>query len=157
MANKTGAFAIARTAASACVCVLLECTAALAYPDLDWKMYDSGSGAGDTTYPVTKDIAVHVLLHWDFDNRCTVSSCFERLFSSRLVTCHRIIHPRSRLRGFASRMLADEPVGKMVVLAGNLYQFPAPLLVRLRSGGLAHLVGSGAVVLRAGEVVLHRL
>jgi hypothetical protein len=47
--NKTGSFAIARTVVSACVCVLLECTAALAYPDLDWKMYDGGSGVGDTT------------------------------------------------------------------------------------------------------------
>ena len=47
--NKTDSFAIARTVVSACVCVLLECTAASAYPDLDWKMYDGGSGAGDRT------------------------------------------------------------------------------------------------------------
>jgi len=65
---------------------------------------------------------------------------------------------RSRLQllTFALHVLADQLVGEILVLIGNVEQLLAAPLILFGLRGLTHLCRQGAVVLRARQIVLHR-
>jgi hypothetical protein len=60
------------------------------------------------------------------------------------------------LRPFGAELFAHQPVGQMFVLIGDVDQLPAPLFIGFRLCRIAHLRCEDAIVLCAGEIVLHR-